>query len=380
MNRTSTMPGMRTNPPPATDATSAGQVPIHDENVALHLTRMARERPDQQAVVVRDRPNQANSGAREAKRPFAQRPNLSMPAGWTHRTFAEMENLSNRYANALSAVGIDRGMRTLLMARPGFDFVALVFALFKTGSVPVMIDPGMGLGRLLECIRDVRARALVGIPAAQALRRLRPGAFRSIDRAVTVGRRWGWGAPRLATLAKNASPQFDPIEPAPHEPAAVLFTSGSTGPAKGVVYEHATFNAQIRAIQSCYHIRPGEIDLPTFPLFALFSLAMGMTTVIPDMDPSHPAKADPAGIVNTIRDFGVTSTFGSPALWRRVARYGERHETRLPTLKRILIAGAPVPPDVIEALRGMLPDGADVHTPYGATESLPVSTISGGPR
>ena len=333
---------------------------------------------DHPAVVVRGGADSAKHHASGAKRLFEERPDFVMPDGWTHRTFTEMEALSNRYANALTEVGITRGTRTLLMVRPGFDFVAVVFALFKMGAVPVMIDPGMGMGRLLGCIRDVRAGALVGIPAAQALRRVRPGAFASIEHAVTVGGQWGWGAPKLATIAKSASLQFDTIEPASHESAAVLFTSGSTGPAKGVVYEHATFNAQIHAIASCYDIQPGEIDLPTFPLFALFSLAMGMTAIIPDMDPSHPANADPARIIQTIRDFGVTSTFGSPALWRRVAQYGDKHNAKLPTLKRILIAGAPVPPGTLESLRRMLPDGADVHTPYGATESLPVSSISGG--
>ncbi|MDO8629714.1 MAG: fatty acid CoA ligase family protein [Phycisphaerales bacterium] len=328
-------------------------------NIASHLPRMAAAAPQQRAVVV--------SRRRGARLHYAS------------LTFAELEALSNRYANGLTAAGIGRNHRVLLMVRQGFDFVALVFALFKMGAVPVMIDPGMGVNRLLDCVRTVDLDALVGIPLAQAVRVLRPGPFRTIEygRFITVGRRWFWGGPTLDELSHEASDRFTIADTAADETAAILFTSGSTGPAKGVVYEHGMFDAQVRMIQSCYGIEPGEIDLPTFPLFALFSVAMGMTIVLPDMDPSHPARVRPANIVAAIHDQKVTNTFGSPAVWRRVAAYCVEREIKLPTLRRILIAGAPVPRAVIEQLHLVLSSDADVHTPYGATESLPVSTISG---
>lgn len=292
-------------------------------------------------------------------------------------TFAELEALSNRYANGLKSVGIDRGTRTLVMVRPGVDFVGVIFALFKIGAVPVMIDPGMGVGRLLDCVRQVDVEAFVGIPLAQAMRVLRPGAFRSVRTVVTVGRRWFWDGTTLASLAKRASDRFDMTPTRPGDTAAILFTSGSTGPAKGVVYEHGMFDAQVRLIRDFYGIEPGEVDLPAFPLFVLFSTAMGMTAVIPDMNPSHPAKVDPADIVRAIRDHNVTNTFGSPAIWKRVADYCTKNNIKLPSIRRILIAGAPVPWPVIAELHNALPDTADVHTPYGATESLPIASISG---
>ena len=298
-------------------------------------------------------------------------------ARYAELTFAELEALSNRYANALASAGIRRGLRTLLMVRPGFEFIAIVFALFKLGAVPVMIDPGMGAKRLLECIRQVDLHAFVGIPLAHAMRVLRPGSFRSVKALVTVGRRWFWGGPTLEELARNASETFEPVTTAASETAAILFTSGSTGPAKGVVYEHGMFDAQVRLIKQHYGIEPGEVDLPAFPLFALFSTAMGMTSVIPDMDPSRPARVNPAYIVEAIRDHGVTNTFGSPAIWKRVSEYCVANGIELPTLRRILVAGAPVPWQVVEKLHQVLAPSADVHTPYGATESLPVASIGG---
>ncbi len=328
-------------------------------NIASHLPRMASMVGERPGVIV------------TASRDSAGKPR------YAQLTFAELEALSNRYANGLAGYGLERGMRILLMVRPGFDFVALVFALFKLGTVPVMIDPGMGARRLLECIRQVDLHAFVGVPLAHLMRVLRPGSFRTVKKVVTVGRRWLWGGPTLAQLARGASESFDPVPTRASDTAAILFTSGSTGPAKGVVYEHGMFDAQVRLIQAQYGMEAGEVDLPAFPLFSLFSTAMGMTSVIPDMDPSRPAEVNPAHIVEAIRDHGVTSTFGSPAIWKRVAEYGVARGVTLPSLKRILVAGAPVPSGVIEQLHQMLSDDADVYTPYGATESLPVASISG---
>jgi acyl-CoA synthetase (AMP-forming)/AMP-acid ligase II len=113
-------------------------------------------------------------------------------------------------------------------------------------------------------------------------------------------------------------------------------------------------------------------------LFGLFNAAMGVTTVIPDMDPTRPANVDPRKIIATIRDQGVTQAFGSPAMWNRIGRYCEQHGIELPSLKRVLSAGAPVPIHVLERMAKVLTQSeADIFTPYGATESLPVCSISG---
>ena len=128
----------------------------------------------------------------------------------------------------------------------------------------------------------------------------------------------------------------------------MIFTTGSTGPSKGVLYRHGNFSAQVDQIRDFYGIRPGEIDLPCFPLFGLFNCAMGVTAVIPDMDPSRPAWVDPAKIVAAIDDWQVTQAFGSPAIWNRVGRYCRERGIRLATVRRVLSAGAPVPAEVLE--------------------------------
>lgn len=157
--------------------------------------------------------------------------------------------------------------------------------------------------------------------------------------------------------------------------AAVLFTSGSTGAPKGVCYEHGMFDAQVRLVRDTYGIAPGEVDLPMLPIFALFNPALGMTAVVPELDPRRPATVDPEKIVRAIRQEQVTNSFGSPTLWRKIAKYCLANNITLPSLRRVLMAGAPVPPALFADLQKILPNGT-AHSPYGATEALPLASIS----
>jgi acyl-CoA synthetase (AMP-forming)/AMP-acid ligase II len=160
----------------------------------------------------------------------------------------------------------------------------------------------------------------------------------------------------------------------PNELAAILFTSGSTGSPKGVCYEHGMFEAQVDLLRQTYGIEPGEVDLPMLPIFALFNPALGMTTVVPEIDPRRPAAADPAKIVRAILQEKVTNSFGSPTLWRMVGDHCRGRGITLPSLRRVLCAGAPVPAMLWTESRAFLPNGR-LHSPYGATEALPVATI-----
>ena len=284
-------------------------------------------------------------------------------------SFAELLAETDAWCARLRAKGIVRGDRALVMVRPGLPLVALAFALFRLGAVPVIIDPGMGLGNFLACVRSSRPRALVGIPVAQFLSRICLGSFRSVEVRVPVS------GSHTAQVRTQGGVAADAATAAPGDLAAILFTSGSTGAPKGVRYEHGMFEAQVGMIRDTYAIEPGEIDLPLLPIFTLFNPALGMTSIIPEIDPRHPARADPARIVQAIRQEGVTNSFGSPTLWRKVAEHCAAHSVQLPSLKRVLCAGAPVPADLWEASRSFL-SGGRLHSPYGATEALPVCTVS----
>jgi olefin beta-lactone synthetase len=319
-------------------------------NIARHLDRMAEAQPGATALKVPR--GRAASGRIDY---------LSL-------TFAELLAEADAWSLRMGKRGIRRGDRVLLMVKPGLPLIASAFALFKIGAVPVIIDPGMGLRNFLACVERSRPRALVGIPVAQFLSRLCRRAFCGTEIRVPVS-----GSPWA-----RIGPAGGPVAAATAEPgelAAILFTSGSTGAPKGVCYEHGMFDAQVSIIRETFGIAPGEVDLPLLPIFALFNPALGMTSVIPEMDPRHPAKADPAKIVQAIQQEGVTNSFGSPTLWRKVAAYCGERKIALPSLKRVLCAGAPVPSDLWEASRSFLA-GGKMHSPYGATEALPVSTVS----
>jgi len=328
-------------------------------NIAAHLAAMARLQPSHPAVIC------------------AQGRDAQGAVTYGQLSFAELEEASNRLAGALAGAGIRRGMRSALMVPPGLDFFTLSFALFKAGAVPVLIDPGIGVRSLGACLAHAQPEAFIGIPKAHAARVLLGWARGSLRINVTVGSKWLWSGPTLKELLSNALSQtpVPAIDPAPDETAAILFTSGSTGTPKGAVYTHGIFDAQVAYIRRLYGIEPGETDLATFPLFALFGPALGMTAVVPEMDASRPASADPAILVEAIRKFGITSMFGSPALIDRLGRHGEAHGIKLPTLRRAISAGAPVAAKVLERFAALLPKGAQVYTPYGATECLPVASI-----
>jgi acyl-CoA synthetase (AMP-forming)/AMP-acid ligase II len=288
-------------------------------------------------------------------------------------TYAALDARSDAIAAGLARIGIVRGARAAVMVRPSPEFFLLMFALFKLGAVPVLVDPGIDKRALKHCLDEARPHAFIGIPLAHAAR-IALGWARSARIRVTVGKRWFWRGATLAQAeAAGAQAGAQLADTAPDEIAAILFTSGSTGVPKGVVYRHRHFVAQIDMLRTAFGIEPGGVDLPTFPPFALFDPALGLTSIIPDMDPTRPAQADPRKLVAAIERFGATQLFGSPALVDVLARHG----APLPTIRCVTSAGAPVPPDVVTKMRALLPADAQLWTPYGATECLPVAVIEG---
>ena len=321
-------------------------------NVARHLRIAATDRPDGLAT----------------KSPIK----VTADGQVTHtvRSFRQLDQESDGAAGYFSRSGVAAGNRVLLAVRPGHDLIVGMFGLLKLGAVPVAIDPGMGWSAFLDCVRRSRPTALVGVRSATLLSRLPLAAFRTLRQRVTVGN----SAWRQALAATSPTPR--PLaDGSPATLAAILFTSGSTGAPKGVCYTHGMFDAQIELVRSTYGIRPGETDMAMLPLFALFNPALGTTTVTPLLDPSKPLAADPAPLVAALLSEKVTSSFGSPAIWSKVADHCETRGIKLPDLRRLLIAGAPVSAELLAKLRVIAPNCV-THTPYGATECLPVTTIA----
>ncbi len=319
-------------------------------NIAAHLSILATQRPAQPALLSRH-------GV---------------------LTFRELEERSNCCAQGLKEIGIQPGTRTVLMVTPGVEFLVLTFALIKMNAVLVLVDPGMGWKNLKKCLEQSKPEAFVGTPLAQMARIFFGWGRGSVKIFLTVGRfRPCSGTSFAQVMHQGASVGEFAAEPSDSDDlAAIVFTSGSTGRPKGVVYTHGMFSSQAALMRDSFQIEAGEVDLATFPLFALFDPALQMTTVFPEMDFTRPGEVDPLKIITPIQDYKITHMFGSPALLDRVSRYGTGRGIKLPTLRRVLSAGAPVPAKVLTRFATLLNPDAEIHTPYGATEALPVCSIT----
>ena len=356
MNGAGAGPAPESEPPVGPDA--AVKRAHEHTNVAAFLADLAVSQPDALAVAV------------------SEGRNLDGTARYAELTALELHRRSDRIAHALVGVGIEAGVRTVLMVEPSLDFFSLTFAMLKVGAIPVMVDPGMGIKNLGECLGEAEPGAFIGVPKAQAARIVLGWARSTIRTKVTVGRRWFWRGHRLSKLeAKASRDPFPILEPDPEQTAAILFTSGSTGVPKGVVTPFRVFAAQVKALREVYGIQPGERDLATFPLFALFGPALGMASVVPEMDASRPAEADPGRLFEAFQDYACTNLFASPALIDKLGRYCVDQGLELASLRRAISAGAPASNAALELFQRCLPDGVEVLNSYGATESLPVAFL-----
>ncbi len=326
-------------------------------NVSFLIAEFAKQQPQKKAVV------------------YPLRYDASGKRLYEHYTFFQLEERIQSIAKAFLKQGIKPESKVLMFVKPCLDLSAITFALFRIGAVPILIDPGMGVKNLLRAIAEVRPEALVAIKKVHLLKKVFRKTFASIK--ISIASDALWGMSQLDKLVQKSSAQeLKEFHPEGDELAAILFTSGGTGKPKGVEYTHKIFWTQTHLLQKMFALTPSDVDCPGFPLFSLFSMALGMTSCIPDMDPTKPALVDPQKMVEVINDHQATFIAGSPAIWERVGEYCVKQGIQLPSVRVVAMFGAPVRNHVHELFQKILPNG-NTYTPYGATESLPVSCIDG---
>lgn len=325
-----------------------------DVNFAATLTRWARIRPNQSALI--------EPAGHRAGRPQ-----------WRSITFAELESLADQYAVGLSRADVRAGDRVLYLLRPTIESYAVFYALLRLRAIPVLIDPRMGLRRLRDCVEAIGPRVLLAEPLFHSVRMLAPRVFAATELAFTSGQ--GWWPGLLALRHCRASSGSVAAEPArPEDECYLPFTSGSTGPAKGVFYTHGMVHAQVSLMREVCGWREGMGVVMCFAPFVIYALADGLTAILPEMDFSRPAAARPERIIEAITAHGAECAFASPVVWMNLARYGERTRSRLPTLRRAVASGAPVQADLHRRLETLLHAEGRLYTPYGATEAMPLTT------
>ena len=286
--------------------------------------------------------------------------------------FAALAARIDAYERGLTEAGLRAAERVIMLVRPGVDFLALSYAVMGRGAVPVFIDPGMGVDAVVACMREAAPTGFIGVPRAHLLRLKAADVFRSLRFCVVAGRVSLFGATPLRRLRRPVAARPEPVSRQADDPALVAFTSGATGRPKGVVFTNRMLTEQLAVFRGQFGFRGGEQDLPLLPVFSLFTAALGVGSIFPPLDPSRPLSLVPAQIIRVMRDLGNQTSFGSPALWTKLADYCRRTGTSLPNLRRVFMAGAPVSPATIELVRNACPQ-AESFTPYGATEALPVT-------
>jgi olefin beta-lactone synthetase len=282
-------------------------------------------------------------------------------------SFAELWRMVTGVASALRARGVQPGDRVAVLVPPSIELVAVVYAIWRIGAVTVIADRGLGLRGLGRAVRSARVDAVLGprraLAAARTLR-WAPGATR-IELADVTPDGATAGAGPVAGL---------PDVPDVDAPAAVLFTSGATGPAKGVRYTHGQLAAQRSALTECYRIVPGDRFVAAFAPFALFGPALGIASAIPDVDVTRPGRLTASALDASCRAIDATMVFASPAALANVVATAEGDLVGLAAIRVVMSAGAPVPVRTLRAVARLTPR-ATLHTPYGMTEVLPVADI-----
>jgi acyl-CoA synthetase (AMP-forming)/AMP-acid ligase II len=270
-------------------------------------------------------------------------------------TATGLQDLVLRISAGLRASGARRGDRVALLTPVGVPLLAAVYACWRQGLVPVVVDRGLGLRGIRRALRSTQPRFALTARRTSAVARL----TRLVPNAAILD---------LAELAGH-EPGADEDVPGPDDLAAVVFTSGATGPAKGVRYTHGELMAQRQAMVTTFGVTPGDALVAAFAPFAVFGPALGIPVAIPDMDVTTPSTLRAQALADACRAVGATLVFASPAALVSVAA----GDARIGGVRTVLSAGAPVPADVVSRTRGVFP-GAAMHTPYGMTEVLLVTT------
>ena len=295
-------------------------------------------------------------------------------------TFGELDELVQRTAEGLFGTGgVQVGDRVAVMIPPGVDLAIVLYACWRMGAVPVLIDGGLGPAQMGAAMKVAYPNHLIGIRRAlAAARTLRwPGRRIAVEPTHRVARRLLGVEHDLASLQDAPSVPLPAVDP--DAEAAVVFTSGATGPSKGVRYSAARIDTQIRTLVEQYNISADDSLVAAFAPFALYGPAMGIPSTVPDMDVSSPGTLTAATLLDAVEAIDASLVFASPAailsVLETLDELGARDRTALDHVRLLLSAGAPVPGHVLRAAVDRLVPNAAAHTPYGMTECLPVTDI-----
>ena len=299
-------------------------------------------------------------------------------------SWAMLATRTREIAAGLVAMGVRPGDRVALLVTPSADLVACVYAAWRIGAVVVVADSGLGVRGMRRALRSAEATHVIGIPAGLGLARTLdlPGIRVLVGRTGPATRVLGADA-SLAEVARRGrdflSASDLPPQPSGDSDALVAFTSGATGPAKGVVYTHARLAHLRDALRRAYSIGPDDGLVAAFAPWSVLGPSLGIPSAIPDMDLTDASTLSARALADATEAVGGTLAWSSPTALRAVVDSGETldpgRRAVLAGLRLLLVAGAPVPVDLLERAAALLP-AATLATPYGMTEALPLTEVT----
>ena len=293
---------------------------------------------------------------------------------WKTLTYKNIFDQTQRFFSGLLAGSLTPGMTAALMSPPSADFFPFALALLKFGIIPILLEPAIGVKKIGEILQESKPDIFIGNELTHTLRILFGWGRSSVKHNIAI--------PSILRITDYALRNPQSVIRKEHSPAAIIYTSGSTGLPKGVIYTQENLVAQLELLKNTFDITPDEIDLPAFPLYALIDLLLGVTSVIPDITFPVPGKTDPAKVIDAIQKFNVTNMFASPVVLDLLSSFAlsggafvAPQSKRLPSLKRIITAGAPATIDLQKRFHHLLADHTSLFGIYGATESLPIAKV-----
>ncbi|GGA66075.1 acyl-CoA synthetase [Pseudoclavibacter endophyticus] len=298
-------------------------------------------------------------------------------------TWRQLATRVNDLAAGLHRLGVRRGDRVSVLVQPGPTLTAVLYACLRIGAVVVVADAGLGVSGLTRAVRgawpDVIIGGRPGLAAARALGW--PGiriAAEHLPRYAASALGVSHSLRQVATLGAAAGAAV-PAPPGPEHDAAILFTSGSTGPAKGVVYTHRQLAALRDGLAAHFDVTPATGLVTGFAPFALLGPALGTRSVTPDMDVSSPRTLTARAVAAALRASGARIVFLSPAAMRNVVETAREltpdDRRALERVRTFLSTGAPIGASLLARAAELMPN-ATPHTPYGMTECLLVTDVT----
>jgi acyl-CoA synthetase (AMP-forming)/AMP-acid ligase II len=294
-------------------------------------------------------------------------------------TFAELWDRVDRVSAGLVRAGLRPGGRVILMVPLSVVLYAVLTGVLKMGAVAVFVSPWLSPEQIASSADLAEADMYIGSGKSQLLR-LRHSGFRAIPISVTTGTRL-WRVPaRLSLRELESSPGDGTVHSVgTSDPALISFTSGSSGVPKAANRTHDVLAGQQLALADEFPLRDSDVDMTTFPVFALNNLANGVTSVVPHMSFGEDTRVDAARAVSLMVDRGVTTCSASPPVIDDLAGHLRSNPDTRTGLRRIISGGAPVFDAQLASWRDAFPD-AEVMVAYGSTEAEPVSHIGAQER